>query len=140
MAFITKEDFKTHLKDYVIDAISDNDENILLEAIESATSTAAGYINRFDVAVIFASTDDDRKKYADLITYIKDIAKWRFINLTNILTNWDVAEANYKNAITELGKIQAGKVEPQGWPYPGTAEVNYTPFTIASRPKRGNHI
>jgi phage gp36-like protein len=140
MAFITIEDFKTHLKDYVIDAISDNDATILEEAIESATSTAAGYIGRFDVDLIFAATGEDRKKFADLITHIKDIAKWRFINLTNLLTNWDVAESNYKNAITELGKIQSGKVEPKDWPYPTTSTGNQNPFTISSRPKRGNYI
>lgn len=140
MAFITIEDFKTHLRDYVIDAISDNDESILETAIKSAISTAAGYISRFDVAAIFATEGEERDdKYSDLIQYIKDIAKWRFINLANVLNDWEVSETNYKNAIAELGKIQAGKVEPMGWPYPDTETLN-SPFTIFSRPKRGNYI
>lgn len=140
MSFITIEDFKTHLKDYVIEAISDNDESILQTAINSATNTAAGYISRFDVAAIYATEGEERDElYGDLVQYIKDIAKWRFINLANVLNDWEVSETNYKNAITELGKIQAGKVEPMGWPYPET-ETNSSPFTIFSRPKRGNYI
>lgn len=139
MAFITIEDFKTHLKDYIIDAISDNDESILQEALDSALQTAASYIGRFDVDAIYATTGDDRKPYSDLMGYIKDIAKKRFIKLSNILNDWDVTEADYKNAITELGKIQSGKTEPKGWPYPAD-ETSDTPFTISSRPKRGNHF
>ena len=139
MAFITTDDFKTHLRDYVIDAISDNDETILQTAIDSAMNTAAGYISRFDVAAIYATEGDDRKPYSDLIGYIKDIAKWRFINLANVLNEWEVSETNYKNAITELGKIQAGKVEPMDWPYPESETID-TPFIITSRPKRGNYI
>lgn len=139
MAFITKDDFKTHLKDYVIEAISDNDEEILADAIARATVEATGYLGRYDTDAIFATTGDDRKKYADLIGYIKDIAKWHFINLANLLTDWDVAKENYRNAITELGKIQAGKVSPKGWPYP-EAETTDTTFIISSRPKRGNYI
>nr|WP_067054082.1 hypothetical protein [Mucilaginibacter sp. L294] len=135
MAFITIEDFKTHLKEYVIEAISDNDEEILKTAITSAEQTAASYISRFDVAAIYATEGADRDKYADLMTYIKDIAKWRFINLVNVATDLDMAESNYKNAIAELGKIQAMRVEPQGWPLPET-EANATPFTVASNPKR----
>ena len=139
MAFITTEDFKTHLKDYIIDAVSDNDESILQEAIDSAMQTAASYIGRFDVDAIYNTTGDERKPFTDLMTYIKDIAKKRFLKLANILTDWDVVETEYKNAIAELGKIQSGRTEPRNWPYPHS-ETAETPFTITSRPKRENHI
>lgn len=139
MAFITKEDFKTHLKEYIINAISDNDDDILDEAINRAMAEATGYLSRFDTDAIFATTGNERKKYANLIGYIKDIAKWHFINLSNLLTDWEVSETNYKNAITELGKIQAGKIVPKDWPYPQT-ETNEIPFIIHSSPKRGNYI
>ncbi len=139
MPFITVEDFKTHLKGYIVDAVSDNDSSILQDAIDSATQTAAGYLSRFDVEAIYATTGDDRKPFTDLMGYIKDIAKYRFCKLSNMLNDWDVTETAYKTAIAELGKIQSGKVEPLGWPYPAEQTTD-SPFTIASRPKRGNHF
>lgn len=139
MAFLTKDDFKTHLKDYVIEAISDNDEDILNEAIARAIKVATGYLTRYDTAAIFATTGNNREKYADLIGYIKDIAKWFFINLSNVLNDWEISKVNYKNAIIELGKIQAGKIVPEDWPYP-ESEPTDTPFIITSHPKRGNYL
>lgn len=137
---ITKEDFKTHMRDYVIDAISDNDDEILNEAIARATAEATSYLSRFDVETILLAQGVGRKPYAALIGWIKDMAKWHFINLANVLNNCDVAEANYKNAIAELGKIQSGKTTPIGWPLPVAGEDEQAPFTVASRPKRGNYF
>ena len=136
--FITKEDFKTHLYEGTINAISDNDDDILNDAIATAMAQVTGYLSRYDTDAIFASTD--KVKYADLRTYIKDLAKWHFIKLCNVSIQFDIAEISYKAAIAELLKIQQGKTVPKGWPLLSEDTADNTPFSISSRPKRGNYF
>ncbi|QNK63957.1 hypothetical protein H7F33_05550 [Pedobacter sp. PAMC26386] len=136
--FITKKDFLTHMYEGSINAISDNDDDILNDAIATAMAQASSYLNRYDTDLIFASTD--KIKYADLRTYIKDLAKWHFINICNVSIDLDLAESRYKSAISELGKIQASKTVPKGWPLVTEAVDLGGAFSVTSRPKRGNYF
>lgn len=139
MEFITKQDFLTHMYEGQIDAISDNDDDILTDAIATAMAQATGYLSAYDTDVIFESTD--KTKYADLRSYIKDIAKWHFLQICNVGQSLDLAESRYKSAIAELMKIQQGKVVPKGWAKPANESENYSGvFSVSSRPKRGNYI
>lgn len=140
MEFITKEDFFTHMYEGAIDAISEEDDAKLEEAIHAAIGEATGYLHRFDLDAILTSTD--RVTYASLRTWVKDIAKWHFINLCNVSVDLELAETRYTKAITELGKIQAGKVVPRGWALPPDSGdgIDDSVFYVSSRPKRGNYI
>lgn len=138
MDFITKQDFLTHMYEGQIDAISDNDDDILNDAMATAMAQVTGYLSAYDTDVIFESTD--KSKYADLRSYIKDIAKWHFLQICNVGQSLDLAESRYKSAIAELMKIQQGKVVPKAWPKPTENEQNYGAFMVASRPKRGNYF
>jgi len=139
MSFITKEDFTSHIYEDTIDAISNDDDAKLDTAIKSAIQQAKGYLSRFDIEAIFASEGEEKDNFADLINYIKDIAKWRFIAVCNLQIDIKLAESCYLSAVSELGKIQAGKVVPYGWPFK-EEETDTGAFTIASRPKRGNYF
>ena len=137
MEFITREDFHTHMYEGVINAIEDDSEESLTEAIDSAISEACGYLSRFDLDVILTSTD--RKTYASLRTWLKDIAKWHFINICNVATDLQLAKERYDDAIARLKDIQSGKTTPKGWAVP--EEVNNAgAFTVNSNPKRQNHF
>lgn len=138
MEFITREDFLTHMYDGVIDAISNDDNDKLEEAIDSAIGEACGYLARFDLDAIL--TSQDRKTYANLKTWVKDIAKWHFIAVCNVATDLELAESRYKEATKRLMEIQKGLVTPRGWAMP-TDDIDDTgAFTITSRPKRGNYF
>lgn len=140
MEFITIEDFKTHMFGEVVEIISDNDEDLLIDAIATAMAEACGYLTRFDTDTIFeAESKEERRKYASLITWIKDISKWHFINICNMSVDLELAEKRYKIAIAELGKIQKGLVSPKGWPLAIESDAE-TAFLISSRPKRGNYL
>lgn len=137
MEFITREDFLTHMYDDVIDAISDEDDAKLTEAIDSGIGEAMGYLARFDLDTILTSTD--RKTYAILRTWIKDITKWHFIAVCNVATDLELAETRYKEAIKRLIEIQRGVVTPKGWALKSDQNDDTGGFTISSRPKRGNY-
>lgn len=121
--------------DGVIDAIEDN-EDLLTEAIDTGISEALGYLDRFDLDAIMTSTD--RKTYANLRTWIKDLAKWHFINICNVATDLQLAKERYDDAINRLKDIQRGITTPRGWALPKIEEQSGA-FTITSRPKRGNY-
>ncbi|QXU42080.1 DUF1320 domain-containing protein [Pedobacter sp. D749] len=114
MDFITKQDFLTHMYEGSIDAISDNDDEILNDAIATAMAEASGYLSRFNTDIIFVS--EDKIKYANLRAYIKDMSKWHFINICNVNVDMEIAEKRYKAALAELGKIQSGRTVPKAWP------------------------
>lgn len=136
--FITREDFYTHIYEGAINAISDNDEDMLTESIATAMAQVTGYLSRYDTDAIFESTD--KIKYADLRTYIKDMAKWHFINICNVNIDFEIAETRYKDAKSTLEKIQKGLIVKKGWPLATEADEINTPISVSSRPKRGNYF
>ncbi|MGB7527694.1 phage protein Gp36 family protein [Sphingobacterium cellulitidis] len=137
MGLITPEDFYTHMYSGTIEAISDGNEESLAEAIDTAISEAFGYLSRFDLDAIM--TSDDRKTYANLRTWLKDIAKWHFINICNVATDLELAKERYDDAITRLKDIQKGIVTPKGWALPQDENDQSGAFTVSSRPKRENY-
>jgi len=138
MAFISKEDFTTHIYEDNIDAISNDDDSKLDAAIKAAIRQVMRSLVRFDVAAIFASEGEEKEIYTDLIMYIKDIAKWHFIAVCNVNIDLDLAEKRYLQAVKELQKIKE-EPAPDGWPL---LEDNLPigSFYVSSSPKRGNYI
>ncbi len=139
MSLISKADFTSHIYDGVINAISNDDDTKLDTAILAATTQAFGYLSRFDTEAINNATAEEKPKYAALILYIKDIAKWHFIAVCNVNIDLALAERRYEFAVAELLKIQQGKTTPKGWALVNP-ETPATSFSITSRPKRGNYI
>jgi len=125
MAFITKQDFTSHIYEEGMNKISRNDESKVETALQVGMQVAARSLGRYNTAEIYASTGADQMKYAELITYIKDIAKWHFIAVANVQVDFEIAEMRYKSALVELKAIRTGETIP-GWPLPepiaGTTE------------------
>lgn len=138
MEFITREDFHTHMYEGVINAIEDDNEDALTEAIDTAIAEACGFLARFDLDAILTSTD--RRTYANLRTWLKDIAKWHFINICNVATDLQLSKERYDDAMARLKEIQKGQVTPKGWALPSEQEDNAGAFTVTSNPKRNNHF
>lgn len=123
MAFISKEDFTTHIYEENIDKISGDDDLKLDEAINTAIQKAKRSLSRYDVQAIFTSVAPEKAKYSELITYIKDIAKYHFIAVCNVSVDYDVAEKRYKSAIEELKGFKSGELV-DGWPVPEVPSNN----------------
>lgn len=115
MSFITEQEFTTHIYEEAIEKIKRGDDNKFTEAINTAVGRARRSLGRYDVDLIFAASGNEREKYAELITYIKDIAKFHFIKVANVQVDYQIAEKSYEEAIKELDKIRTGDDVP-GWP------------------------
>lgn len=133
MPLITSADLATHIYPEGMDIISRDDDTKVDEAIESAILQAGQYLARYDVAAIFQTEDaEEKKKYANLITYVKDIAKWHFIAVANVTVDLPLAETRYEAALKELKDIR-NNIQP-GWPLI-EEEVSDKPFRSGSNPK-----
>tara|TARA_R110002012_G_scaffold199977_1_gene368926 strand:- start:92 stop:511 length:420 start_codon:yes stop_codon:yes gene_type:complete len=133
MPLITIEDLSTHIYPEGMDVISRDDDSNVQEAIDSAILQASQYLGRYNVATIFATEDaEEKKKYSNLITYVKDIAKWHFIAVANVTVDLDLAERRYTAAMRELKDIR-NNIQP-GWPLLDP-EVSDRPFSSGSNLK-----
>jgi hypothetical protein len=139
--YLTADEIFTHLYEETVEAISGDDERLLLAAIKGAISEAKGYLNAFDIAAIFAKTGDDRDDL--LLIWLKDMAVWHYINIARPSVDFDVRERRYNAAIAWLKGVQKGDIVPD-FPRPvdpeTNIETNSTGILFGSNPKRGNYI
>lgn len=117
MAYLTKEEIGTHLYAGVTTEINRGDDTIINDAIAAAIAEARGYLTAYDMTAIFAATGDDRNPI--LLLYIKDIAVWHYIQLSNPGVEMELRLKRYEQAIKFLEKVQSGKTNPS-LPYPST--------------------
>lgn len=129
--FITKEDLATHIYPEGMATISREDDKHIEEAILSAIQEASLYLSRYNTQAIFEAVDPERANYTNLITYIKDIAKWHFIAVANVTVDLELAELRYDRAIKAL--MQISRTTIPGWPL--LHEDSNRPFSSGSNPK-----
>lgn len=110
MAFITIQDLNTHYYDEHANIITRDDDTIITAAIDGAIQEAKGYLGAYDREAVFAKIGVERN--ALLLIFVKDIAVWHFINLSNAGTDYDARENRYKRAIDWLKSVQRGDVTP----------------------------
>lgn len=129
---VTPEDFNTHMYPELIDAISREDDEVLMDAIASAEGQAMGYLTRFDNA-LFAAEEGDRDP--TLLMHVKDIAVWHFIALGNPSTEMQLRKTRFDDALGWLKDIQSGKIVPK-WKLAETEKESTGAFHVSSAPKR----
>jgi phage gp36-like protein len=110
MAYLTKEEMSTHLYAENIDVITRGDNTMTEAAIDAAISEAKSYLNGYDRDTIFGATGDARNTL--LLTFVKDIAAWHLINLSNAGTEYSVRQDRYNRAVNWLKELQKGNVSP----------------------------
>lgn len=140
MEFITPEQLKTHIDTAAIQQISKGDEGSVIDAINAAIGEAKGYLSRYHTEWLFHNPDNDPdyKKDPTLFNYVKNIAKWHFIQIANTTIDYDIALTSYEKAIAWLKDIQSGKVVQVNWK-PAPVQEHSTFFHYNSNPKRRNH-
>jgi hypothetical protein len=130
---LTIDDLKTHLYTEVIETISRDEESLVQEAIDAAELEAVGYLERYDTEDLFSKEDGNRDK--TLLMYLKDMAVWNLLAVSNPDTDLDFREKRYKTALNWLTKIQGGKLTPKKWVL-STVQTANDAFAITSEPKR----
>lgn len=108
--WVTKEDLATHLRNEQIAAIARDDETIVEAAIDGAVAEAKGYLEAFDRDTIFTTEGADRNQL--LLIFVKDIAVYHLIILSNVNTGYEMRKQRYERAIKWLESVQGGQVTP----------------------------
>lgn len=124
MPFLTAAEINTHLYGEVTTEINRTDTTLLDKAIAAAVAEALGYLTMYDTDAIFAATDDERNPI--LLMYIKDIAVWHYIQLSNPQVDMQLRMDRYDRAIAWLQKVQNGKTNPS-LPLPAPPEDGSNP-------------
>lgn len=108
--YLSADELKTHLYSEQIALIDDGDPTILQAAIDGALAEAKGYLAKYDLEAVFSAKGDDRN--ALLLIFVKDIATWHFITLSNGGADLDFRRFRYERAIDWLKSVQRGDVTP----------------------------
>lgn len=139
MAYLVKAELSTHLYTENIEVITRGDDTMVVAAIDAAIQEAKGYLGSYNKTAIFSATGDNRNQL--LLTFVKDIAAWHLINLSNAGTDYKVRQDRYERAVTWLKEVQRGNVVPD---LPvledeeGTPDSN--PIRFGSNEKRTQHF
>ncbi len=134
MSYIEIEELKTHAYDEEIKEIIRQDETIALAAIDMAQEFAESKLMKhYDIEAIFSQTGTERSPL--LIKFIKDIAIWEIIGLSNPSIDYEDKKLRYQDAVNWLTAVYKGM--PANFPRK-EEEVSSSSFAFKSNPKRVN--
>jgi phage gp36-like protein len=133
--WITKDELKTHMNVDNIDVITGKDDTLVSSAIDGAVSEAKGYLGSYNTDVIFAAAGALRN--ALLLIFVKDIAVWHLIKLSNYQADLEFRGKCYDRAIAWLKSVQKGDVTPD---LPASNSVYSAKISFGSNPKRSQHF
>ena len=146
--FLRKEDLKNNIYSYQVEQITEGDESILLQALDTAEQEVKSYFYtndkkeyldgrpRYDTEAIFAKRGEERN--ALVVSLCLSVAKWSIVDLCNADIIYDHAKERYDRAIEYLKRLAKGEVNISSLPIvPRTEETEKqtTPFLFGSRTK-----
>lgn len=149
--YLEIEDLKNNIYNYQVAQITENDESIVLQALDTAEQEVKSYfyINNkkehldgrkiYDVEAIFSARGEERN--ALIVSLCLSVAKWYIVDLCNADIIYDHAKERYDRAIEYLKKINKGEVSLGNLPLLQQAESNtpeadnQKPFSFGSRQK-----
>ncbi len=142
MAYLTPAEMNTHLYTELQNAITDNNDAIVEQAIATAMDEARGYLTKYDIDDEFdnSSSGSGNKK---LYSVVKDIAAWHIIRLANPNIDYGFREDLYKYAVDWLKMVQSGRTDPKLPLLPDNSSGNSqggSGITWDSNPKRRNQF
>ena len=135
--YTSKDELKTHMNVDSIDVITGSDDTIVDAAIDSAVSEAKGYLGRFDIAQIFSAVGAARNTL--LLTFVKDLATWHLVVLSNYQADIEFREKRYNRAVSWLKSVQKGDVTPD-LPLAAVTEEKPAKIIYGSNPKKTQHF
>lgn len=147
--FLEITDLKNNIYNYQVEQITQGDESIVLQALETAEQEVKSYfyINQkkefldgrflYDVDEIFSAKGKQRN--ALIVSLCLSVAKWYIVNLCNADIIYDHAKERYDRAIDYLKKLNKGEISLGNLPTISTTEnqnsPHNNPFLCGSRAK-----
>jgi phage gp36-like protein len=111
MSFLTRDDYRTLIKDQSLRQVIQDNEAVLGEAEQMAQAEMESYLNqRFDVAVEFAKTDTDRNPL--LVMYMLDLVLYHLFTRITPRMVPETRGMRYENAINWLKRASDGRLSP----------------------------
>ncbi|MBS1746750.1 MAG: DUF1320 family protein [Bacteroidetes bacterium] len=111
MPFLTKDELKTVAYSYQITEITEADDDIVLQAIETGIEEVKAYLTnarqQYDVDAVFAAEDSDRN--ALILQYTKIVALWHLLILCNVDIIYEHVKERYDRAIDFLKLVNKGE-------------------------------
>ena len=149
MSLVSPSELKSHIYDYQVQQITENDTTITETAISTAEALVKSYLaSRFDTDAIWATTGNNRPPL--VLDLIKTIAVYKLIRLCNVDILYDRYHDAYLEAIDILKPISTGTIVPNlprhgsgGGSGSGSGDGGddnndsdeYSPLGISSNPK-----
>lgn len=138
MAYLTKEEFKTHAYNSEIEAIINGEETIALAAIDIAIEFAKSKLaKQYDTDAIFATEGAERN--ALLLKVVKDIAIWELIGLANPSINYEDKKFRYEQSVDWLTGVYKGMPANLPKKSDNNDSSTGTSFSFHSNSKRTTH-
>lgn len=152
--FLTKEELGNVIYGYQISQITENDDSIVLDAINSATEEIRSYLTgnnkkewldgrlQYDVDAILNAQGADRNPL--ILAHTKTIAKWFIVELCNADIIYEHAKERYDRSVNWLKMLAKGEVTLSSLPSKksdtttGNTNTQKEPFAYGSR-KKFNH-
>ncbi len=118
--FATKEDLKNNIYAYQTDQITEGDDTIVLQALETAEQEVRSYLAfndkleyldgrpHYDTDKIFSASGAERNPL--VLNLVITIAKWYIIDLANVDIIYEKAKERYDRAIDYLKQLAKGEV------------------------------
>ena len=138
--YLRPNELNTHMYDYQLHAITEQDSSITLSAINSAIAEVKSYLaTRYDVAEIFSKGGEEREPL--ILDFVKTIAVWRIIKLANVDILYEKYRELYNDTISYLKNVSEGnlvldlpKIKSE------SGEVAGGSVQISSHPKFNHYI
>lgn len=151
--YLEIEDLKNNIYNYQVAQITENDESIVLQALDTAEQEVKSYfyINNkkehldgrriYDVEAIFSARGQERN--ALIVSLCLSVAKWYIVDLCNADIIYDHAKERYDRAIEYLKKLNKGEISLGNLPLLNEPETDsqssedhsQQPFLFGSRQK-----
>lgn len=143
--FLEIEDLKNVIYGYQIDQITEENENITLQAIATAEQEVRSYLAnsskkavRYDIPAIMNATGSQRN--AIIVSHMATIAKYYIVELCNVEIIYEPAKDRYDRAVSWLKMLSKGDISLDTLPIiddstPATGDDGTYPFVYGSREK-----
>ncbi|MDB0602627.1 DUF1320 family protein [Tenacibaculum maritimum] len=145
--FLRKEELGNVIYGYQLDQITEQDDSIVLDAINSATEEMKSYLTgnnkkewldgriQYDVDAIFSAKGEERNPL--ILTHTKTLTKWYVVELANADVIYEQAKERYDRAKAWLTKLSKGEINLSTLPVKEAIKggLNTEPFYYGSRNK-----
>lgn len=143
--FLEKKDLGAAIYNYQINQITEQNEDIIIQAMASAEEELRSYLSapewsdgrpKYDVTAILSVTGFERNNL--LVRIASTIAKFYIIELCNADVLYEAAKERYDRAVTWLKSFAKGDIKLSTLPTTPDVDPNSTgtePFIYGSRTK-----